>query len=58
MKKGPLSEDKLEVVLKKLKNKKAPGLDGIPLKVWKTRTFNNILLEARNATYNQSSIEI
>ena len=44
--------------MKKLKNKKAPGLDEIPPEVWKTRSFNDILLNSCNATYNQSSIKI
>ena len=44
IKKGPFSEEELETVLKKLKNKKAPGLDEIPPEVWKTRRFNDISL--------------
>ena len=56
--KGPFSEEELETVLKKLKNKKAPGLDEIPPEVWKTRRFNDILLKSCNSLYNQSSIQI
>ena len=40
------------------KTKRFRGLDEIPSEVWKTRSFNYILFEAGNATYNQSSIEI
>ena len=58
IKKGPFSEDELGAVLNKLKNEKAPGLDEIPPEVWKTRSFNDILLETCNATHNQSSTEI
>ena len=58
MKKGPFSEEELETVLKKLKNKKAPGLDEIPPEVWKTKSFNDILLKSCNSLYNQSSIQI
>ena len=57
IKKGPFSEEELEAVLKKLKNKKAPGLDEIPPEVWKT-SFNDILLKSCNSLYNQSSIQI
>ena len=58
IKKGPFSEEELETVQKKLKNKKAPGLDEIPPEVWKTRRFNDILLKSCNSLYNQSSIQI
>ena len=58
IKKGHFSEEELETVLKKLKNKKAPGLDEIPPEVWKTRSFNDILLKSCNSLYNQSSIQI
>ena len=30
--------------IKKIKNKKAAGLDEIPPEVWKTREFNDLLL--------------
>ena len=58
IKKGPFSEEELETVLKKLKNKKAPRLDEIPPEVWKTRRFNDILLKSCTSLYNQSSIQI
>ena len=44
IKTGSFNELKLDLVLKKLKNKKATGLDGIPPEIWKTGTFNNLLL--------------
>ena len=34
----------LDVVLTKIKNRKAAGLDEIPPGVWKTRKFDDILL--------------
>ena len=58
IKKGPFSEEELETVLKKLKNKKAPRLDEIPPEVWKTRRFNDILLKSCTSLYNRSSIQI
>ena len=44
-------------VLRKIKNRKAAGLDEIPPEVWKTREFNNILLWHCNAIYNQNTID-
>ena len=43
--------------LKKIKNRKAAGLDKIPPEVWKTRQFDNILLRHCNAVYNQNLID-
>ena len=34
----------LSLVITKIKNKKATGLDEIPPKVWKTKKFNDLLL--------------
>ena len=42
-------QEELDSVLRKIKNKKAAGLDEIPPEVWKTREFNNILLWHCNA---------
>ena len=57
IKKGPFIEAELEAVLRKLKNKKACGPDGIPPEVWKTGKFNDILLQLSNEVYNQNSIQ-
>ena len=54
---GPFTQEKLDSVLKKLKNRKAAGLDEIPLEVWKTRQFDDILLRHCNAVYNQNLID-
>ena len=43
--------------LEKLKNRKAAGLDEIPPEVWKTRQFDDILLQNCNAVYNQNPID-
>ena len=48
---GPFTQEEL---LRKIKNRKAPGLDEIPPEVWKTRQFDDILLRHCNAVYNQN----
>ena len=51
------TQEELNLVLRKIKNWKAPGLDEIPPEVWKTRQFNDILLQHCNAVYNQNTID-
>ena len=46
--------EELDSVLRKIKNRKAAGLDEIPPEVWKTRQFDDILLRHCNAVYNQN----
>ena len=41
---GPFTQEELDSVLRKIKNRKAAGLDEIPPEVWKTRQFDDILL--------------
>ena len=43
--------------LTKVKNRKTSGLDEIPLKVWKTMKFDDLLLQYCNAVYNQNTID-
>ena len=43
IKTGPINELEVYLVLKKLKNKKAARLDGIPPEIWKTGKFNDLL---------------
>ena len=43
--------------MKKIKNRKAAGLDEIPPEVWKTRKFDDILLRHCNAVCNQNPID-
>ena len=54
---GPFTLEELDSVLKKIKNRKAAGLDEIPPEVWKTRQFDDILLRHCNAVYNQNPID-
>ena len=41
---GPFTQEELDSVLRKIKNRKAGELNVIPAKVWKTRQFDDILL--------------
>ena len=54
---GPFTQEELDSVLRKIKNRKAAGLDKIPSEVWKTRQFDDILLQHCNAVYNQNTID-
>ena len=54
---GPFTLEGLDSVLRKIKNRKAAGLDEIPPEVWKTRQFDDILLRHCNAVYNQNTID-
>ena len=54
---GPFTKEELDSVLRKIKNRKAAGLDEIPPEVWKTRQFDDILLRQCNAVYCQNRIE-
>ena len=54
---GLFTQEELDLVLRKIKNRKAAKLDGIPPEVWKTRQFDDILLRHCNAVYNQNLID-
>ena len=54
---GPFTKEELDSVLKRIKNRKAAGLDEIPPEVWKTRQVDDILLRQCNAVYSQNRIE-
>ena len=54
---GPFTQEELDSVLKKIKNRKATGLDEIPPEVCKTRQFDDILLRHCNAVYNQNPFD-
>ena len=41
---GLFTQEELNSVLRKIKNRKAAGLDEIPPEIWKTRQFDDILL--------------
>ena len=53
----PFTQEELDSVLRKIKNRKSAGLDEIPPEVWKTRQFDDILLWHCNAVYNQNPID-
>ena len=46
---GSFTIEEVDSVLRKIKSRKTAGLDEIPLEVWKTRQFDNILLRHCNA---------
>ena len=54
---GPFTQEELDSVLRKIKNRKAAGLDEIPPEVLQTRQFDDILLRHCNAIYNQNPID-
>ena len=54
---GLFTQEELNSVLRKIKNRKAAGLDEIPPEVWKTRQFDDILLRHCNTVYNQNPID-
>ena len=54
---GPFTQEEFDSFLRKIKNRKAAGLDEIPPEVWKTRQFDDILLRHCNAVYNQNPID-
>ena len=54
---SPFTKEKLDLVIRKIKSRKAAGLDEIPPEVCKTRQFDEILLRKCNAVYNQNRIE-
>ena len=54
---GQFTQEELDSVLRKIKNRKAAGLDEISPQVWKTREFDDILLQYCNAVYNQNIID-
>ena len=51
------TQEELHTVLRKIKLRKAAGLDEIPPEVWKTREFDDILTRSCNAVYNQNTID-
>ena len=55
---GQFTQDKLDVVLTKIKNRKAVSLDEIQLEICKTRKFDDLLHRYCSAVYNQNTIDI
>ena len=54
---GPFTQEELDLILRKIKNRKAAGINEIPPEVWKTRQFVDILLHHCNVIYNQNPID-
>ena len=54
---GPFTQEELDSVLRKIKDRKTAGLDEIAPEVWKIRQFDDILLRHCNAVYNQNPID-
>ena len=54
---GPFTQEELDSVLRKIKNRQAAVLNEIPPEVWKTRKFDDRLLRYCNAVYNQNPID-
>ena len=52
----PFTQEELDSVLRKIKNRKVAGLDEIPPEVWKTRQFDDILVRHCNTLYNPNPI--
>ena len=53
----PFTQEELHSVLRKIENRKAARLGEILPEVWKTRQFDDIILQHCNAVYNQSLID-
>ena len=51
------TQEESDSVLRKIKNRKAAGLDEIHPEVWKTWQFDDILLQHCNVVYNQNTID-
>ena len=49
---GQFTLEKFDSVQRKIKSRKAAGLNEIPLEVWKTREFDDILLQHCNDVCN------
>ena len=54
---GPFIQEELDSVHRKIKKRKAAGMDEILPVVWKNRQFDDILLRHCNAVYNQNPID-
>ena len=52
---GQFTQEELDSVQRKIKNRKAAGFDEIPPEECKTREFDDILLRHCNAVYNPNN---
>ena len=53
---GQFMQEELDVLPRKIKNRKVTSFDEIPPEVWKTSKFNNTVLWYCNIIYNQNTI--
>ena len=53
----PFTQKERDSGQRKIKNRKAAGLDETSPEVWKTRQFDDILLRHCNAVFNQNPID-
>ena len=53
---GQFTQEELDLVLRKIKNRKAASLE-MPPEVWKTREFDDIQLRYCNTVYDQNTID-
>ena len=58
IKQVPFTQEEFDSVLRKIKNRKAAGLDEILPEVWRTRQFDDTLLRHCNAVYHQNPRDI
>ena len=54
---GQFTQNKINVVLSKIKIRKATSFDEIPAEVCKTRKFDDLLVKYCNDVYNQNTID-
>ena len=48
---GHFTQEELNIILTKIKSRKAAGFDKISLEVWKTRKFDDLVLGFSNTVY-------
>ena len=55
---GQFTQEELDSVQRKIRNRKTARLDEIPQEVWKTREFDDILHRYFSAVYKKCDLEI
>ena len=51
------TQEELNVIRTKIKDRKVAGLDKIPTEVWKTRKIDDLVLQFSNVVYKQQTVE-
>ena len=54
---GQFTEEEVNIVLTKIRSRKAASLNEIPPEIWKTTKFDDLLLWLCNTLYEQNTIE-